>query len=188
MIKYFCDRVGCGKEIKEKATFIPIYAYDGMGIKLVQFGDKHICEGCAKKLEGIHDNLLSKHYEQDFLQMTDDDIELLRYTFKVGDKVITADGRIGTITSICDCDSCKKRGFYEPDVEMDFGVGKIWITDTDKENGFANFYQIGDYVFGNVDPEASERIRKRITELKHEVIEYEAQLNMMKKLENNNDR
>lgn len=185
MIKYFCDR--CGKEIKEETTLIPIYAYDGKGVKLLQFGVKHICEDCAKKLEDIRDNLLSKHYEQDFLQMTDEDIELLRYTFKVGDKVITDDGRTGTITSICDCEGCKKRGFYGPDVEMNVGVDRIWITDADKENGFANFYQIGEHVFGNVDAEASKHIRERIIKLKHEVVEYEAQLNMMKKLENNDE-
>ena len=142
MIKYFCDRVGCGKEIKENATIIPIYAYDGKGVKVIQFGDKYICEDCAKKLEEIKDNLLSKHYEQDFLQMTDENVELLRYTFKVGDKVITDDGRTGTIRSICYCDRCKERGFYEPKVQMDIGVDQIWITDTDKENGFRSFYQI----------------------------------------------
>lgn len=182
MIKYFCDR--CGKEIDKIVKAIPIYAYDGNGVKIMDFGVKHICEECDQKLNSIKSQL--KH-EEDIFDMSDEDIELLRYTFKVGDKVITSDGRTGTITSICDCERCKKRGFYEPDVEMNFGVGRIWITDTDKENGFLNFYQIGDYVFGNVDAEASERIRKRIAELKHEVIEYETQLNMMKKLENNNE-
>ena len=186
MIKYFCDRVGCGKEIKEKATLIPIYAYDGKGIKIVQFGDKHICEDCAKKLEEIKDTLLSNHYEQDFLQMTDEDIELLRYTFKVGDKVITDDGRTGTITEICICDRCKKRGFYESKVKMDVGMDQIWITDTDKENGFKSFYQIGDRVFGNIDAEASKYIGEQITKLEYEATQYKAQLNMVKKLENNN--
>jgi hypothetical protein len=120
---------------------------------------------------------------KNFCNMSDADIELLRYTFKVGDKVITDDGRSGTIISICDCDRCKKRGFYEPKVQMDIGVCQIWITDTDKENGFMSFYQIGDRVFGNIDNEASKRIRERVVELKHELIEYETQLDMMKKLE-----
>jgi len=187
MIKFFCDRVGCGKEIKDKATLIPIYAYNGKGVKLIQFGDKHICEDCSKKLEEIKAPLLSKHYEQDFLQMTDEDIELLRYTFKVGDKVITDDGRTGTITEICTCDRCKKRGFYEPTVQMDIGVCQIWITDTDKENGFRSFYQIGNRVFGNIDNEASEYILQRIEELEHELTEYEEQLEVVRELKENNN-
>ena len=73
--------------------------------------------------------------------------------FKVGDKVITSYGEVGVIKSICDCDKCKQRGFLEPQVETEIGVGRIWITDTDKENGFKSFYQIGDYVFGNTDEE-----------------------------------
>ena len=161
MIKYFCDR--CGKEITGKVNE---YTNTMEGIargKVVAMFEsvEHICDECEQ--------------------------EDLTCGFNVGDKVITDDGRTGTITSICDCERCKKRGFYEPDVEMDFGVGKIWITDTDKENGFANFYQIGDHVFGNVDAEASERIRKRITELEYEAMQYKSQLHMIKKLENNNE-
>lgn len=181
MIKYFCDR--CGKESKGTTYCMNVYAYDGLGCLISYICDKHLCEECTEKLVAIKDQL--KH-EQDILDMTDEDIELLRYTFKVGDKVITADGRTGTITSICDCDRCKNRGFYEPKVEMNIGVDQIWITDTDKENGFISFYQIGDRIFGNVDTEASKYIRERIIELKHEVINYESQLDMLKKLENNN--
>ena len=180
MIKYFCDR--CGKESKI-AYVMDIYAYDALDIKIVQLGYKHLCEECAKKLATIKDQL--KH-EQDILDMTDEEIELLRYTFKVGDKVITDDGRVGTITSICGCEKCKERGFYEPKVKMDVGVDQIWITDTDKKDGFRSFYQIGDRVFGSVDAEASKCIRERITELEYEVIQYKTQLNMIKKLENNN--
>lgn len=177
MIKYFCDR--CGKEMVSKH-----------GHRCTRDGKDliHMCDDCHTLLMSVKDkiDIYRTSDVEKFCKMSAEDIELLRYTFKVGDKVITDDGRTGTITSICDCERCKKRGFYEPDVEMDFGVGRIWITDTDKENGFANFYQIGDQVFGNVDAEASERIRKRIVELHHEVIEYKAQLKMMKKLENNN--
>ena len=183
MIKYFCDRVGCGKEIADKSRII-FTDLHWQGFVIGRCGPmKSICEKCSDKLDAIKDQIED---EQDFLQMTDEDIELFRYTFKVGDKVITSDGRTGTITSICDCDRCKNRGFYEPKVEMNIGVDQIWITDTDKENGFISFYQIGDRVFGNVDTEASKYIRERIIELKHEVINYESQLNMMKKLENNN--
>lgn len=159
MIKYFCDR--CGKEIKGKvhADINTTEAINYATGKVVATWKavEHICDECEQK------------------DLTCD--------FKVGDKVITDDGRTGTITNICDCERCKKRGFYEPDVEIDVGVNKIWITDTDKGNGFINFYQIGDRVFGNIDAEASERIRKRITELEYEVIQYKSQLDVIKKLE-----
>lgn len=183
MIKYFCDR--CGKETKKEARFIPKdVARGGRDNSIMFIFDNGIlCEECAKKFDAIKDKL--KH-EEDIFDMSDEDIELLRYTFKVGDKVIADDGRTGTIVEICTCDRCKKRGFYEPKVQMDIGVYQIWITDTDKKNGFMSFYQIGNRVFGNIDNEASKNIRERIVELKHELVEYEAQLNMMKKLENNN--
>jgi hypothetical protein len=71
---------------------------------------------------------------------------------------------------------------------MTIGNDQIWITDTDKENGFINFYQIGDQVFGNVDGEATKRLRRRIVELEHDLIEVEGQLDMAKKLEMGNSK
>lgn len=129
MIKYFCDV--CGKEIKDKAyTEIETSeASDAFGNIVGKFATiKHVCDECK--------------YEE------------LSCGFKVGDKVITADGRIGTIRSICYCDRCKERGFYEPKVVTDVGSDPIWITDTDKEDDFKSFYQIGDRVFGNLDEES----------------------------------
>jgi hypothetical protein len=184
MIKYFCDR--CGKETKIAIT-VPIYVHDGKGAVINQIDSKDICEDCAKKLYEIKDELVKKHYLQDFLLMSDEDIEPFRYVFKAGDKVITDDGRTGTITEICTCDRCKKRGFYEPKVQMDIGVCQIWITDTDKENGFRSFYQIGDRVFGNVDKEASKYILQRIEELERELTEYEEQLEVVRELKENNN-
>lgn len=184
MIKYFCDR--CGKEIEERATLIPIYAYDGNGVKLMQFGDKHICEECAKKLEEIRDSLLSRHYEQDFLQMTDEDIELFRYTFKVGDQVITSTGQVGKIIDICTCDNCKERGFYEPRVEVEIGDDAIYITDNDKRDNFRSFYKIGNQVFGNIDEDDVlydiKSTKEQVKELQSELIELEAQLDVVKQM------
>ena len=182
MIKYFCDR--CGKETKRNAIVIQKEVARGgrdNGVLFV-FDAGILCEECAEKFEAIKDKL---KYEEDIFGMSDEDIELLRYTFKVGDKVIAADGRTGTIIDICDCDRCKKRGFYEPKVAMNIGVDRIWITDTDKENGFRSFYQIGDRIFGNVDKEASKYISERIVELKYDAARYEAQLEMVKELEKN---
>jgi hypothetical protein len=150
---------------------------------IMHHGGFFICNECENKWNEVKD----RRSDLDFIDMSDEDIELLRYTFKVGDKVITDDGRTGTITDICTCDRCKKRGFYEPKVQMDIGVCQIWITDTDKENGFRNFYQIGDRIFGNVDKEASEYILQRIEELEHELIEYEEQLEVVRELKENNN-
>ena len=154
MIKIYCDK--CGKEITGNVHKVieHIKATDGLGAVLVTFPKEvHYCDECQYKE--------------------------LTCGFKVGDQVITDDGRIGIIESICDCDSCKKRGFYEPQVKMTVGECQIYITDTDKKNGFISFYKIGDQVFGNIDKEAKKRIRERIVDLRHELAEYESQLNSL---------
>ena len=157
MIKVYCDK--CGKEITGNVNTVTeeTQAVDCHDNVVATFTDTvHYCDECQYKE--------------------------LTCGFKVGDEVITDDGRVGVIKSICDCDRCKKRGFYEPGVKMTIGDIQIWITDTDKNNGFIGFYQIGDQVFGNIDEGAAERIKERIAELRHELAEYESQLNMLKSL------
>lgn len=154
MIKVFCNK--CGKEITGNVNTVAeeTEAIDIDGNVVAKWKEMlHYCDECQ--------------YED------------LTCGFKVGDQVITDDGRTGVIESICDCDRCKKRGFYEPNVKTTIGNGRIWITDKDKENGFRGFYQIGDRVFGNIDDGAAERIKERIAELRHELAEYESQLNML---------
>lgn len=178
MIKHFCDR--CGKECKEQARLIGEYACDAFGVKIVQYGIKHLCEGCSDKLDMIKDQL---EHEEGILDMTDEDVELLRYTFKVGDEVITDDGRVGIIESVCTCDKCKERGFYEPRVKMKIG-SQIYITDTDKSDGFRSYYKIGDQVFGSINDgylwQHREAYMKAIEEI-------DAQLDVIKKLKENNN-
>ena len=157
MIKVYCDK--CGKEITANVNTIveETEMFDCDNNIVTTYTNKaHLCDECQ--------------YNE------------LTCGFKVGDRVITDDGRVGVIESICDCDKCKDRGFYEPNVKMTIGDCQIWITDTDKRNGFISYYQIGDQVFGNVDNGAEERIKQRITELRHELAEYESQLNMLKSL------
>lgn len=152
MIKYFCDR--CGNEFKSNGLAVPVYARDGLGAKLLFAKDKHLCDECAKKFNMIKDRL---EYEENFFDMSDEDIALMEYDFKVGDEVITSDGCVGVIESICDCYKCKERGFYEPKVKTTKGVYDIYITDNDKKNGFSSFYEIGKYKFGNIDKESIKR-------------------------------
>ncbi len=98
---------------------------------------KYFCDRCGKETKGEH--------------ICDEcAIKELTCGFQVGNKVITADGREGVITHICTCAGCKERGFYEPTILMDDG-DETYITKTDKECGFEEYYQIGDHVFGNLD-------------------------------------
>lgn len=160
MIKIYCDK--CGKEItgnvnKEVEATEAINLYGQVVAKWTDI--LHYCDECQ--------------YED------------LTGGFKVGDQVITDDGCVGVIESICDCESCKKRGFYEPNVKTTIGNTGIWITDTDKRNGFLNFYKIGDKVFGNIDEDAEKCIREQMVSLRHELAEYESQLNVFLDLKNN---
>lgn len=184
MIKFICDK--CDKDTsgdKIKRVIENAHARDSRGAKLVGFpaAVHDLCEECYKKYEQLNIDIA------DFMEMSDEDIELALYTFKVGDQVITDDGRVGTITGICTCDKCKERGFYEPKVTTEAGIYDIWITDTDKNNGFISYYKIGDKVFGNVDEKAEERIKEDIHTRKHEIIALEAQLNVLNILKKEKD-
>lgn len=154
MIKYFCDR--CGKEIVGNVNKITdtMEAIDSHRQKIIATWKsiEHICDECQQ--------------------------EELTCGFKVGDEVITDDGRVGTIESICDCEHCKKRGFYEPRVEMKIG-SQIYITDTDKNNGFISYYKIGDRVFGNID---DHYLLDHLKTYKEAIKEIEAQLNVIREL------
>lgn len=78
-------------------------------------------------------------------------MDIKDYKFEIGDEVITTEGEVGKIISICDCDECKERGFYEP----------FWIAEGDEwsrciskftaEVGFLEFYEIGKYRFNDFD-------------------------------------
>ena len=176
MIKMICDK--CKKEV-EKLTRIEHHEEaKSHGVTIVRFtiSASDLCDKCLEKLQQLPGVEI-----QDFMAMSNEEIELALYTFKVGDMVITDDGRVGTITDICTCDRCKERGFYEPSALMEDG-DRIYITDTDKENGFKCYYQIGDRVFGNLEEGCIERIEQRISRRKSELVALENQLNVIKKL------
>lgn len=112
---------------------------------------------------------------------------LAEYDFKVGDVVIKNTGEVGIIESVCDCDRCKARGFYEPQVKMADSDDVTYITDYDKSNGFIRFYQIGKYRFGNIDKESVEHSieheRNNIKEATQRLTEYRKQLKRLNLLE-----
>lgn len=182
MIKFICDK--CEADTsgdKIKRVIEKVYARDSRGNKLVGFpaAIHDLCEECHEKYEKLDIDI------KNFMKMSEEEIELALYTFKVGDKVITDDGRIGTITGICTCEQCKKRGFYEPKVKLEVGLYDIHITNTDKNDGFRSFYKIGDQVFGNIDEECIERTKRSIADRKSEITCFEAQLNVINTLKNN---
>lgn len=156
MIKVYCDE--CGKEITGNINKI---------IREVQFLDDL--------------NRVIQVLPEEILICDECQYNELTYGFKIGDEVITNDGRVGEIIDICTCDACKKRGFYEPEIQYNNGETD-YIMISAKNNGFKNFYKIGDRVFGNLD---EERLVLRIVARKEEMEELEAQLAVVQKLKNN---
>lgn len=161
MIKYFCDR--CGKEIKGKVHEITdtteAIVYHTREVIATWKNVEHICDECNQKD--------------------------LTCGFKVGDKVITADGRTGTITDLCTCDRCKERGFYEPTV--DFGDYTDYIMTSDKNDGFKSYYQIGDRVFGNINEESVNKELEEIGERHNKLVKQQSVIYYLKtKKENAN--
>lgn len=161
MIKVYCDK--CGKEITGNANVFSddFEVRDGHNVLMSYRGKTlYYCDECA------HSDLTCG--------------------FKVGDQVITSNGKTGIITDICTCDQCKKRGFYEPKVEVIIGTGSIWITDNDKRVNFRSFYRIGDHIYGNIDEDVVlydiERKNEEIIDAQKDLIELEKQLDVVKKL------
>lgn len=70
----------------------------------------------------------------------------MKYEFHVGDYVEDATGRVGYIQSICQCEQCKERGFYEPFVLYTDGNSDC-ITVYEYERGFPGYKRIGQYDF-----------------------------------------
>ena len=187
MIKVFCDK--CGKEIIDNINTVmeEIKVKDCCNNEIMKF-DKtkyHLCNECNKRFNLLHLDI------SDFMKFNEKELGFLESTFRVGDEVITSTGQVGRITNICTCDKCKERGFYEPKVEVEIGSEKIYITDNDKRANFRSFYKIGDKVFGNIDEDDVlyniKSTKEQIKELQSELIELEAQLNvvtMLKRTDN----
>lgn len=66
-------------------------------------------------------------------------------SLREGDFVETVDGRVGYIKSICRCEKCRERGFYEPIVHFTDGEEDC-ITKYEAENGFKGYKRIGRWV------------------------------------------
>ena len=87
----------------------------------------------------------------------------MKYEFHIGDYVEDATGRVGYIQSICQCEQCKARSFYEPFVLYTDGNGD-YITAYEYEKGFPGYKRIGQYDFtkkaeDKIEPLAEEYIK-----------------------------
>lgn len=69
------------------------------------------------------------------------------YEFRVGDEVETVDGMVGKIVSICHCEKCAERGFFEPKWETLDRKYSDYITVYQANYGFPGYRRIGKYVW-----------------------------------------
>lgn len=82
--------------------------------------------------------------------------------FHEGDYVENKDGKIGYISSICHCDECKKRGFFEPTITYSDGTTD-YISNYSVKTVPFDYKQIGIQKFSTEDV-----LRNRITALEKE--------------------
>lgn len=103
------------------------------------------------------------------------------YKFEVGDKIVTTFGETGKIVSICDCDMCARRGFYEPRWIQDGTGEEHYITKYQAEEGFEWYRQIGKYRFNNAFLKSY--MLRRIDECEVELHQYKNQLKVIEEFE-----
>lgn len=82
--------------------------------------------------------------------------------FHEGDYVENSDGKIGYISSICHCDECKKRGFFEPTITYSDGTTD-YISIYSVKTVSSDYKQIGIQKFLTKD-----ELRNRIVALEKE--------------------
>lgn len=98
---------------------------------------------------------------------------------RTGDKVITADGCVGRVTSICECEECEKRGFFEPTYEIKGDPDEHYIMFGQYQRGFPDFYLIGKNFFGNKI--STEEMARRIAEQRKVVEREKEKLDALRK-------
>lgn len=86
--------------------------------------------------------------------------------FHEGDYVENNNGKIGYISSICYCDECKKRGFFEPTITYSDGTTD-YISNYSVKNVSSDYKQIGTQKFSTEDS-TEDVLRNRIAALEKE--------------------
>lgn len=100
--------------------------------------------------------------------------------FHDGDFVENKDGKIGYISSICHCDKCKKRGFFEPTITYSDGTTD-YISNYSVKTVSSDYKQIGTQKFSTEDVLRSRvvALEKENKELKEKVDNLTIQRNHM---------
>ena len=106
------------------------------------------------------------------------------YKFQVGDRVVTTEGVVGKITSICDCQMCAERGFYEPFWTKEDGSYGGCISKITAEMGFCGYYQIGEYRFKDF---YKGEVLRCIASCEDELMHLRKQLKVIEELEREDD-
>ena len=86
--------------------------------------------------------------------------------FHEGDFVENKDGKIGYISSICHCDECKKRGFFEPTITYSDGTTD-YISNYSVKTIPSDYKQIGIQKFSTEDS-IENTLKNRIAALEKE--------------------
>lgn len=95
--------------------------------------------------------------------------------FHEGDYVENSDGKVGYISSICHCDECKRRGFFEPTIKYSDGTTD-YISNYSVKTVSSDYKQIGTQKFSTEDIlknkiAALEKENKELTEKVNHLIE-----------------
>lgn len=86
--------------------------------------------------------------------------------FHEGDYVENNDGKIGYISSICHCDECRKRGFFEPTITYSDGTTD-YISNYSVKTVSSDYKQIGTQKF-STENSTENVLRNRIAALEKE--------------------
>ena len=81
--------------------------------------------------------------------------EIKKYPFKTGNYVYINGDYIGKIKLICDCEECRKRGFFEGIVYNDNGDFADVISNYDYKNGFKGYEFLKEKRKEKIDKELS---------------------------------
>jgi hypothetical protein len=92
---------------------------------------------------GEYDNLTCAEFRNVINELME---QKNKVVIKKGDIVIDCSGNVGYVVDFCECDKCKERGFFEPEITPVSGK-RVYISNYDNESGYANFYRIGNRKF-----------------------------------------
>ena len=118
-----------------------------------------ICEAkdTIKKYEDLGYRFISeRNIGEGYLKLIFRDLIVLKENnitdiqFHEGDYVENSDGKIGYISSICHCDECRKRGFFEPTIKYSDGTTD-YISNYSVKTVSSDYKQIGTQKFSTED-------------------------------------